>query len=98
MITRACLSFLDNRAKLCLIKGVEPSRLDRLEFQMEFFTALTDGDRLAIGIILGIIGTLGVAFIRDWAELIIAERSSAREYDHWKTTIRETDSRSLWED
>lgn len=65
---------------------------------MEFIGALTEGDRLAIGILIGIIGTLGVAFIRDWVDIIVAERSSAREYDHWKTTIRETDSRSLWED
>lgn len=65
---------------------------------MEFIGALTEGDRLAIGILIGIIGTLGVAFIRDWVDIIVAERRSAREYDHWKTTIRETDSRSLWED
>jgi hypothetical protein len=65
---------------------------------MEFIGVLTEGDRLAIGILIGIIGTLGVAFIRDWVDIIVAERSSAREYDHWKTTIRETDSRSLWED
>lgn len=81
-----------------MIKRVEPRWLGRLEFQMDFLTALTDGDRLAIGIIVGIIGTLTVAYIRDWVDIIVAERSSAREYDHWKTTIRETDSRSLWED
>ena len=56
---------------------------------MEFIGALTDGDRLAIGILIGIIGTLTVAYIRDWIDIIIAERSSARDYEHWKTTIRE---------
>lgn len=81
-----------------MIKRVEPSWLGRNGVIMEFIGALTDGDRLAIGILIGIIGTLGVAFIRDWVDIIVAERSSAREYDHWKTTIRETDSRSLWED
>jgi hypothetical protein len=72
-----------------LIKRVEPSWLGRNGVIMEFIGALTDGDRVAIGILIGIIGTLGVAFIRDWVDIIVAERSSAREYDHWKTTIRE---------
>lgn len=56
---------------------------------MEFIGALTDGDRVAIGILIGILGTLTVAYIRDWIDIIIAERSSARDYEHWKTTIRE---------
>ena len=53
---------------------------------MEF---LTNGDRVAIGILLGVLGTLFVAFVYDWVSIIVAERSSAREYEHWSTTIRE---------
>lgn len=53
---------------------------------MEF---LTTGDRVAIGILIGVIGTLMVAFILDYVHLKIAERSSALEEDYWATTIRE---------
>ena len=51
--------------------------------------ALLPSDLIAIGILFGVIGTLLVAFLWDCASLLIAERSSAREWNHWKTTIRE---------
>jgi hypothetical protein len=51
--------------------------------------ALLPSDLIAIGILFGVVGTLLVAYVWDLADILIAERSSAREYDHWKTTIRE---------
>jgi hypothetical protein len=51
--------------------------------------ALLPSDLIAIGILFGVVGTLLVAYAWDLASILIAERSSAREYEHWKTTIRE---------
>lgn len=53
------------------------------------YEALLPSDLIAIGLLFGVIGTLLVAFLWDCASILIAERSSAREYEHWKTVIRE---------
>ncbi len=50
---------------------------------------LLPSDLIAIGILFGVVGTLLVAYLWDLAHILIAERSSAREWEHWKTTIRE---------
>jgi hypothetical protein len=51
--------------------------------------ALLPSDLIAIGLLFGVILTLLVAYLWDVASIIIAERSSAREWEHWTTTIRE---------
>jgi hypothetical protein len=53
------------------------------------YEALLPSDLIAIGILFGVVGTLLVAYLWDIASIIVAERSSAREWQHWKTTIRE---------
>ena len=83
--------FLDNRSEICLIKGVGSRWFDRLEIGMKALLteALLPSDLIAIGILFGIVGTLLVAYLWDLTSIMIAERSSAREWQHWKTTIRE---------
>jgi hypothetical protein len=47
------------------------------------------GDYLAVGILLGILGVLMVAFIWDVVAIKIADYKSALDEEHWATTIRE---------
>jgi hypothetical protein len=47
------------------------------------------GDYLAVGILLGVIGTLMIAMVWDILAIKIADRRSAIEESHWATTIRE---------
>ena len=47
------------------------------------------GDYLAVGILLGVIGTLMIATVWDILAIKIADRRSAIDEKHWATTIRE---------
>jgi hypothetical protein len=47
------------------------------------------GDYLAVGILLGVIGTLMIAMVWDILAIKIADRRSAIDEKHWATTIRE---------
>jgi hypothetical protein len=47
------------------------------------------GDYLAVGILLGVIGTLMIAMMWDILAIKIADRRSAIDEKHWATTIRE---------
>jgi len=51
--------------------------------------ALYWGDYLAVGILIGITGTLSLALLWDVLAIKIADRRSAIEEEHWATTIRE---------
>jgi hypothetical protein len=47
------------------------------------------GDYLAVGILLGIIGTLMAAMVWDVVAIKIADRRSADIENHWATIIKE---------
>ena len=47
------------------------------------------GDYLAVGILLGIIGTLMIAMVWDVVAIKIADRRSADIENHWATIIKE---------
>lgn len=47
------------------------------------------GDYLAVGILLGVIGTLMLAMAWDIIAIKIADHRSALEEQHWATTIKE---------
>ena len=51
--------------------------------------ALYWGDYLAVGILIGITGTLSLALLWDVLAIKIADRRSAIDGKHWATTIRE---------
>ena len=88
---RECMSFLDNRAKLCLIKGCRTKLARHLTERI--YRMITDyllpTDYIAIGCLLTVLGTLSLALVWDVVASKIADHRSALEEQHWATTIRE---------